>query len=117
MMEQNEKLRLMCAAAALTLMLLPVSCGTNGNNNTTSNGMNGRYGVNENGIYDGSNTGRNIADRAGDAIDDAGNAIERGADRVEDGLDRMGDDMTGTTASTTRTATTTSTTRTAASVR
>ena len=106
----NSKLRILSAMAALSLLVLPVSCGM-GDRNTTSDGMNA------NGIYDGSNTGRNIADRAGDAIDDAGNAIERGADRVEDGLDRMGDDMTGTTASTTRTATTTSTTRTAASVR
>ena len=111
-MELNRKIRIMCAASALTLMVLPVSCGSHGSNNTTS------YGVNENGIYDGSNTGRNVVDRAGQVIDDAGDAIERGADRVEDGLDRMGDDMTGATTSTTYTTrttmTTTSTTRSAA---
>ena len=108
MMEQNDKLRIMCAAAALTLTLLPVSCGTN-DNGTASNGMNG---VNENGIYDGSNTGRNIVDRAGNVIDDAGNAIERGADRVEDGLDRMGDDMNGTSSTTLTTTSMTTTTTT-----
>lgn len=102
----DMKLRIMCAASALTLMVLPVSCGMNGRNNTTS------YGVNENGIYDGSNTGRNVVDRAGQVIDDAGDAIERGADRVEDGLDRMGDDMNGSTTSTTRTTATTMTTTT-----
>lgn len=104
------KFRIMCAVAALGLLMLPVSCGASGRNNTTS------YGVNENGIYDGSNTGRNVADRAGRVIDDAGDAIERGADRVEDGLDRMGDEMYGSTTSTTRTTTmTTATTTTPAS--
>ncbi len=45
MMNQTSfKLRMMCAASALALMAIPVSCGMN-DRNTTSNG------VNENGIY------------------------------------------------------------------
>ena len=56
----------MIAAAALSLMVLPVSCGMGDGNN--SNGMN------QNGIYDGSN-GRNALRGAGEVIDDAGDAI------------------------------------------
>lgn len=107
MIELNQKIRIMCAAAALTLMVLPVSCGSNGRNNTTSNG------VNENGIYDGSNDG-NVLNRAGDVVGDVGDAIENGANRVENGLNDIGDDMTRDTTSTTyttATVTTTTTTR------
>lgn len=107
----TKKLRVMCAIAALTLTVLPVSCGTN-NRDTTSNG------VNQNGIYDGSNDG-GIMDRAGRVIDGTGDAIERGADRVASGLDNIDDNMTNTTTSTTYTTstTTTTTTRSAASKR
>ena len=76
----------MTVAAALALMVLPVGCGM-GDRNTTSNGMN------ENGIYDGSN-GRNALNGAGEVIDDAGDAIERGADRIQRGLDDLDDGMT-----------------------
>ena len=83
----NRKFRIMIAAAALSLMVLPVSCGMGDGNN--SNGMN------QNGIYDGSN-GRNALRGAGEVIDDAGDAIERGADRIQNGLDNLDDGMTNT---------------------
>ena len=101
----NRKFRIMCAAAALSLMVIPVSCGST-RNGTTSDGMN------NNGIYDGSN-GRN-------ALNDAGDAIERGADRIQRGLDNLDDGMTDNYATSTTyytTTTTTSTTRTPASMR
>ena len=106
----NRKFRIMCAAAALSLMVLPVSCGTT-RNGTTSNGMN------NNGIYDGSN-GRNALNGAGQLIDDTGDAIERGADSIQRGLDNMDDGMTNSsTTSTTYSTMTTTTTRTPASTR
>ena len=106
----NRKFRIMIAAAALSLMVLPVSCGMCDGNN--SNGMN------QNGIYDGSN-GRNALRGAGEVIDDAGDAIERGADRIQNGLDNLDDGMTNssTTSTTMTTRATTSTTRTPASRR
>ena len=115
MMNQTSfKLRMMCAASALALMAIPVSCGMN-DRNTASNG------VNENGIYDGSNRD-NLLDRAGQVIDDTGDAIEQGADRVERGLDEIDDGMTNnattsTTYATNTTMTTTTTTRSAAAKR
>ncbi len=107
----NRKFRIMCAAAALSLMVLPVSCGMTGDGNTTSNGMN------NNGIYDGSN-GRNAINGAGQLIDDTGDAIERGADSIQRGLDNLDDGMTDYSAtSTTYSTMTTTTTRTPASRR
>ena len=106
----NRKFRIICAAAALSLMVLPVSCGTT-RNGTTSNGMN------NNGIYDGSN-GRNALNDAGRVIDDAGDAIERGADRIQNGLDNLDDGMTDNySTSTTYSTVTSTTTRTPASRR
>ena len=99
----------MTVAAALALMVLPVGCGM-GDRNTTSNGMN------ENGIYDGSN-GRNALNGAGEVIDDAGDAIERGADRIQRGLDDLDDGMTDSSTTSTTAMTTTTTTRTPASKR
>ncbi|MBQ1441479.1 MAG: hypothetical protein IIZ08_06120 [Clostridia bacterium] len=107
----KRKIRIISVAAALMLMVLPVSCGMS-DGNKVSNGMN------ENGIYDGSN-GRNALNGAGDVIDDAGNAIERGADRIQRGLDNLDDGMTNnsTTSTTMSAMTTTTTTRTPASMR
>lgn len=95
----------MCAAAALALMALPVSCGSAGRN-TTSDGMNA------NGIYDGSD-GRNALNGAGQVIDGAGDAIEKGADGIRRGLDRMDDGMTNNSTTSTTMTTTTTTTMTA----
>ena len=105
----NRKFRIMTVAAALALMVLPVSCGMS-DRNTTSNGMNA------NGIYDGSN-GRNALRGAGDVIDDAGDALERGADRTQRGLGDLDDGMTNNSTTMTTTMITTSTTRVPASMR
>ena len=105
----NRKFRIMCAAAALSLMVLPVSCGST-RNGATSDGMN------QNGIYDGSN-GRNALNGAGQLIDDTGDAIERGADGIRRGLDDMDDGMTDSSTTSTTYATTTTTTRAPASKR
>ena len=111
------KRRLLCAAAALTLMVIPASCGARN-----------KAGMNENGIYDGSNRNDSLIDRAGRVVDDAGDAVERGADRVAstfDDMDGVDSNTTGTTTTTTSGimeemedgTTTTATTRTAAAKR
>ena len=107
----NRIFRIIAVAGALSLMVLPVSCGTT-RNGAASDGMNA------NGIYDGSN-GRNAINGAGQLIDDTGDVIERGADSIQRGLDELDDGMTDnyTTSTTYSSMTTTTTTRSPASKR
>lgn len=97
-----RKFKIMCAAAALTLALLPVGCGTDDNND--NNGVNSN-GVNSNGVYDGSNNNNdNIIDDAGDALENGASTIESDIDRI-DGVDNgmTNNSTTSTTHGTTTT--------------
>ena len=100
MLQFNKKLKVMCAAAALTLALIPVGCGTNDDNNdninngTTSNTTNGTNnngiydgtnGTNNNGVYDGSNND-NIIDDTRDAIDNGMGALESDVNGIDNGI-------------------------------
>lgn len=94
MIKLNKKIRIMCAAAALTLALLPVSCGTDDNNNNSSLNSNG---TNSTSTYDGANDGNDHI------LDNAGDAVESGASRLESDVNGMTNNSAANNASSTAT--------------
>lgn len=96
MLQINKKLKVMCAAAALTLALIPVGCGTN--DGTNNNGVyDGTNGTNNNGVYDGSNNNNNIIDDTQSAINNGLGALESDVNGIDNGITNNNAATTATT--------------------